>query len=152
MASPSRGCAIAFFPDQDWRADTAEPRIRTAVPIIGLPFPSLEPCLRARAEGLGLTWGPPLFPPSLASLLTSPRPEGVFRGKRILTIHGGSDKLVPYAVGAEEIESIKREVEVGGEGGKVSVQVMEGLGHVVTPDMVKMAAEWIWANCLTRSS
>lgn len=128
----------------------AEPRIRTAVPLIGLPFTSLEPCLRARAEGLGLAWAPPLFPPSLAGLLTSPRPEGAFRGKRILTIHGGNDKLVPYAAGKDEIDRIKDEVEGGGQGGKVSVQVMEGLGHVVTADMVKMTAEWIWAKCLTR--
>lgn len=98
-----------------------------------------------------MTWAPPLFPPSIRSLLTTPAPEGVFRGKRILTIHGGDDKLVPYPIGQEEIARIKHEVE-SVPVGKLAVQVMDGQGHVVTTDMVKMAAEWIWANCLTSST
>ena len=63
--------------------------------------------------------------------------------------------MVPYSVGQEEIAQIEDEVERDGSAngeGKVVVKVMEGQGHVVTPDMVKMTAEFIWANCLTRQS
>lgn len=131
----------------------SDPRIRVGVPLIGLPPPSLEPCLGARAQGLGLEWAPPLFPPSLSGLLTSERPKGTYVGKRIMTIHGEADRLVPYSVGQAEIAEIQQ--EIGHErdaDGKVVVKVIEGQGHIVTPDMVKMTAEFIWANCLTRQS
>jgi predicted esterase len=83
----------------------------------------------------------------MESFFRTPAPAGVFGDKRILSIHGGEDKLVPYSIGQEEIEKIQREVESGK--GEVKVQIMEGLGHVVTVDMVKMTAEWIWKCCLT---
>lgn len=98
-----------------------------------------------------MDWAPPLFPPSLLSFFQNTRKEGVFAGKRILTIHGGDDTLVPYPIGKDEIERVKREVE-SDEQGRMKVEVMPGLGHVVTTDMVKMTAEWIWKFCLTGSS
>jgi predicted esterase len=64
-----------------------------------------------------------------------------------LTIHGSEDKLVPYAVGKEDIGQIQQLVE--NSEGVMKVQMMEGLGHVVTIDMVKMTAEWVWRYCLT---
>jgi predicted esterase len=75
---------------------------------------------------------------------------GKFGGKRILTIHGKEDQLVPYDQGKEDIERIQMECEEGG--GVMKVQLMEGLGHVVTVDMVKMTAEWIWKYCLTNKA
>lgn len=129
-----------------------DPRIRVGVPLIGLPPTSLKACMSSRAERLGLKAGPPLFPPSLSHLLTSSRPSGSYLGKRILSIHGADDTLVPYAMGQEDIRQIEEEVRVAGGGGKVLVKVIEGQGHVVTPDMVKMTAEFIWANCLTQQS
>jgi len=74
--------------------------------------------------------------------------RGKFGEKRILTIHGGDDRLVPYDQGEEDIQRIQKEVEEGD--GVMKVQVMPGLGHVVTVDMVKMTAEWIWKYCLTK--
>jgi len=73
--------------------------------------------------------------------------HGKFGEKRILTIHGGDDRLVPYDQGEEDIKRIQNEVEEGG--GVMTVKVMDGLGHVVTVEMVKMTAEWIWKYCLT---
>lgn len=95
-----------------------------------------------------MDWSPPLSPPSLVQFFEQARKEGVWAGKRILTIHGGNDTLVPYPVGKEELDRIKREVESGGNG-QMRVEVMPGLGHVVTTDMVKMTAEWVWKYCLT---
>jgi predicted esterase len=98
-----------------------------------------------------MDWAPPLFPPSLQSFFGNARKEGVWAGKRILTIHGGEDTLVPYAIGREEIYRVKQEVESDDQG-QLRVEVMPGLGHVVTIDMVKMTAEWIWKYCLTSRS
>jgi hypothetical protein len=126
-----------------------EPRIQTAVPIIGLPFPTFEKYLKARANGLGMDWTAPLIPPSMVPFFESSRVEshGRFGEKRILTIHGGDDRLVPYDQGEVDIKRIQKEVEEGG--GVMNVKVMDGLGHVVTIEMVKMTAEWIWKYCLT---
>jgi len=73
--------------------------------------------------------------------------QGKFGEKRILTIHGGDDRLVPYDQGEDDIKRIQQEVEEGS--GVMNVKVMDGLGHVVTVEMVKMTAEWIWKYCLT---
>ena len=126
-----------------------EPRIKTAIPIIGLPFTSFEPYLRARAEGLNMSWTPPLVPPSIKEYFESVNNQGLvgFEGKRILTIHGSEDKLVPYDIGKSDIGEAQRLVE--DSEGVMKVQLMEGLGHVVTIDMVKMTAEWVWRYCLT---
>jgi hypothetical protein len=50
-------------------------------------------------------------------------------------------------VGKDDIAQIQRLVEESQ--GVMKVQMMEGLGHVVTIDMVKMTAEWVWRYCLT---
>jgi hypothetical protein len=125
---------------------TAEPRISTAIPIIGLPWPSFPKYLRARALNMGLKWEPPLYPPSLKPVLETPRPEGAFAGKKILTIHGGEDTLVPFSQGEDDIEAIKREVE--GSGGEMEVWIKDGAGHVVTADMVERVGEWVWRHAL----
>lgn len=125
---------------------TAEPRITTAIPIIGLPWPSFPKYLRARAESMSLEWAPPLYPPSLRPVLETPPPAGVFREKNILSIHGGDDTLVPFSQGREDIEAIRREVE--GSGGNMEVWVKEGAGHVVTGEMVRRVGEWIWRYSL----
>jgi hypothetical protein len=152
-----RTCNLAFtsnwyvnhFTEFPIKIDDIEPRIQTAVPIIGLPFPTFEKYLKARANGLGMEWTAPLIPPSMVPFFERSRAEGhgVFGGKKILTIHGGEDRLVPYDQGEVDITRIQNEVEEGD--GVMKVQVMQGLGHVVTVDMVKMTAEWIWKYCLT---
>jgi hypothetical protein len=106
-----------------------EPRIQTAVPIIGLPFPTFEKYLKARANGLGMDWTAPLIPPSMVPFFESSRVEshGKFGEKRILTIHGGDDRLVPYDQGEQDIQRIQKEVEEGG--GVMNVKVLDGLGQ-----------------------
>lgn len=96
-----------------------------------------------------MDWTPPLIPPSMVPFFERSRTEsrGKFIGKKILTIHGADDRLVPYDQGEGDIKWIQDEVE--GSKGVMKVQIMEGLGHVVTVDMVKMTAEWIWKYCLT---
>ncbi|RSH95099.1 hypothetical protein EHS25_000185 [Saitozyma podzolica] len=123
-----------------WRLLLSEPRINVAIPIIGLPFTSFAPYLRARAHKMGLAWTPPLYPPSLRPLLEAPAPPNAYRGKKILSIHGADDTLVPIKEGQKDLDKIVKEAEQG----DVKVWVVEGKGHVVTGEMVTRTAEWVW--------
>jgi len=89
---------------------------------------------------LGYDFEPPLYPESLRPLLEAPPPEGCYKSKKILSIHGELDELVPIAQGQEDIQLV---VDVAKQG-DVEVWVQEGAGHVVTVEMVKKTAEWIW--------
>jgi predicted esterase len=62
-------------------------------------------------------------------------------GKKILTVHGEKDLIVPIGDGEGDIQAVLEEV---GEKGEVEVWVVDGLGHVLTPEMVKRTAEWVW--------
>lgn len=75
-------------------------------------------------------------------LLEKPRVEGCYAGKKILTIHGSEDTLVPFDQGRLQIEAAQR--EVGDSGGEMEIWVKEGAGHVVRMDMVQRVAEWAW--------
>lgn len=94
-----------------------------------------------------MPWGPPLYPPSLQAFFETPTPAGTYEGKKVLSIHGAADKLVPYAIGSENIERIAKEVK-SKSGGKMEVVLMPGLGHVVVPEMVERTAEWVWTCVL----
>lgn len=114
-----------------------------AIPIIGLPATALHKYLRARAESYGLEWGPPTYPPALRAVLETnlPPAPSTYKGKKILSLHGGADTLVPYAQGKEDIDSAVASAEIPGD---VEVFVEDGFGHAVTETMVRKTAEWIW--------
>ncbi|KAK4689374.1 hypothetical protein P7C73_g716, partial [Tremellales sp. Uapishka_1] len=123
-----------------WLLLREDPRIQIGVPIIGLPFESYPRLMKARAESLGLEFKAPVYPPSLQTVLERPIPEGTYRGKKILTLHGRDDPLVPYAKGEAEIEYVQADAKAG----DVDIWVQEWTGHVCTPEMVQKAAQWIW--------
>jgi hypothetical protein len=118
------------------------------------------PYLKARAEGLDIEWAPPTYPPSLRDYFERPTQPGVYAGKKILSIHGGADKLVPYHLGKDEIARIAEAVKAAGSdssgavGGKgeLEVKIMEGSGHIVNAEMVRMTAEWVWKWALSAES
>jgi predicted esterase len=89
---------------------------------------------------MGLAWAPPLYPPSIRPLLEAPARKGAYKGKKILSIHGEVDTLVPLKEGRRDIDEIVREAEEG----DVEVWVVQGKGHVVTKEMVERTAEWVW--------
>ena len=122
---------------------TQDPRIRIAIPTIGLPWTAFARYLGARAEGMGLKYEPPLYPPSLNRVLDVPFSPGPYAGKKILSLHGEVDRLVPYAQGKEDLDGIV----AAGQPGDVEVWVQEGAGHVVTEAMIQRAAGWVvkWA-------
>lgn len=131
---------ISLGGNTTWRQLRADPRIRIAVPIIGLPFEAFGPYLGARAEAAGLQFKPPTFPDSIKAYIESPTPKGAYEGKKILSIHGALDELVPYRFGKDIIAKIQAEAPKG----EVEVFVQEGRGHVCTPEMLTRASEWFW--------
>lgn len=131
---------ISLGGNTTWRELRADPRIRIAAPIIGLPFEAFGPYLGARAEAAGLKFEPPTFPASMKEYIESPTPEGAYKGKKILSIHGELDELVPYRFGKEVIAGIQARAPAG----DVEVFVQKGRGHVCTPEMLARASEWFW--------
>lgn len=73
-------------------------------------------------------------------LVTAPAPEPGYADKKILSIHGALDELVPYRLGKDKIAKI----QAGARPGDVEVYVQEGRGHVCTPEMLRRASEWFW--------
>ncbi|WVQ81181.1 hypothetical protein IAT38_003303 [Cryptococcus sp. DSM 104549] len=131
-----------------WRLAREEPRIKTLIPIIGLPFEAFPVYLRARASSLSppLPWEAPTYPPGLRPFFQGGKDgEGLegYEGKKILSLHGGADALVPIAQGRADLERIKSFVEGKGKG-EVVVDVQENVGHACTVEMLRKAAEWTW--------
>lgn len=112
------------------------------MPIIGLPFDAFGAYLGARAEQMGIPFAPPTYPPSLVNYISSPTPPEAYAGKKILSIHGELDELVPYRFGREVIAGMA--TRAPGMDGKVEAWVQPDRGHVCTPEMVVKAADWFW--------
>ena len=123
-----------------WRLLREEPRVHIAVPIIGLPWECFSRYVGARAIQLGFPFAPPIYPPALRPLFETSPPDGAYRGKKILSIHGEIDTLVPYSTGKDDIATILKRLPDG----HMEVWVQEGVGHTITVEMVKRTAEWIW--------
>jgi predicted esterase len=73
-------------------------------------------------------------------------PVDFWRGKNILAIGGGQDKLVPPGEGGtiKFIDALKAH----GMGERVQLKIDEDAGHEVTPRMVGWMVEWLWENVL----
>lgn len=69
------------------------------------------------------------------------------RGKRILKLSGGADKLVPYDASAPFLDWLKEAISPNGifKDGNVWLEdnVYEGVGHVLTADMAKRIESFI---------
>lgn len=66
-------------------------------------------------------------------------PEGCYKHKKILSIHGRDDSLVPVKNAENELAQAVMEGK-----GDVEVYVQEGAGHVLTEEAMGMMVEWIW--------
>lgn len=96
---------------------------------------------------MGLTWAPPLAPPSIQHLTDVPLEAERYTGKKILSIHGAADELVPIRQGQKDLDGIKALI---GDG--LEVWVVDGVGHAVTAEMVKRTGEWVWRWALSEQS
>ncbi len=65
--------------------------------------------------------------------------DRTLRGKRILLLSGGADKLVPYKCGEPFLTFLKKAIRTYYEQGDVALEdfVFDGVGHEISPDMVK---------------
>lgn len=76
---------------------------------------------------------------------TSPAKLGTYAGKKILSVHGGQDEILPYRVAQSAWEAVAAGAE------HAARYVEEDKGHVVTAGMVIKAAEWFWYFGLTEA-
>lgn len=120
---------------------TADPRIRIGAPIISIPPERLAGILTRRD-----TVPPPddpdnVVPQAVRHVFEERARPGAYRGKKILSVHGGADETIPVRKGSEEFARIVAEADSPGD---LVVFVQDGFGHVVTPEMVRRVAEWFW--------
>lgn len=88
---------------------------------------------------MGLKWEAPLVPPSIRKFTEVPVEAERYVGKKILSIHGAADKLVPIQQGRKDLDEIQATI---GDG--LEVWIVDGVGHAVTAEMVKRTGEWVW--------
>ncbi|RXK38455.1 hypothetical protein M231_04220 [Tremella mesenterica] len=119
-----------------WRLLLEEPRIQFGVPLIGLPFTSLVRYLGARATKSGLSFSPPIYPPALRAIIEKPFDANPYYGKKILSLHGQLDTLVPHSAGVEDFKRIESDREI-------IIKTQGNVRHAVSPDMVVKVAEWV---------
>lgn len=83
-------------------------------------------------------------PKDTLTWFNTPCEEGAYVGKKILALHGGVDQIMPFKLGAEKYPQIRKEAVS-------EVYVDENFGHVVTREMVRRTAEWMWRWGLTEA-
>jgi len=123
-----------------WRLLRDDPRVRVGVPIVSIPPEELGTLLTiasAREGNLGTPEKP--YPETLRRLYERPTPPGAYTGKKILCLYGEEDAMVPYGLGAAALRKIMQEYP-----GDVRFWIQPAKGHVCSPEMVQMAAEWFW--------
>lgn len=121
-----------------------DPRVTVGVPIISLPSECLGTFL-ARPEPYASI---ALAPPAIHEYFFTPSEPEAYAGKKILTLHGELDRVIPISIGATWFSRIKAQA---GEG-EIVQTIQDGWGHVVTPEMVKLASEWVWRWGLTEAA
>ena len=97
-------CGASLGGHSAWIAGSKDPRISHIIPIVGSP--SMCTLLKHRAETSDppLVFGPPLIPNSLLKTMRRTDPAesdiSVWKGKSVLVLSGGKDKLVNYEDGS----------------------------------------------------
>jgi len=151
-----------------WLTVLHEPRITAAVVVIGCPdYASLMMDRAVKSKLKDWTSGTPpgsaflgsgSFPPALisavgqfdpaalilpsSSLFTvreqTSNPLGLLSGKRILSLSGGADKLVPYKCSKPFLALLGQKSDV-----HLIDMVFDGVGHTMSPDMLAEAVDFV---------
>ncbi|WVQ76914.1 hypothetical protein IAR50_006593 [Cryptococcus sp. DSM 104548] len=128
-----------------WKLLHDDSRIRLGIPIGGLPYESIA----RRLLYPGTHTLSPSLQKTLAPFVNFSLGEKAYSGKKVLTLHGKEDKIVPYAFGEDDIKLIEKWAEHDIElGGVLASSVQGNVGHVCTMQMVKMTAAWLWQYAL----
>lgn len=121
-----------------WRQLRDDPRLTIAVTICATPPETLgRKMLTSHAAGAYF------LAKDTRDFFDISSPKGTYSKKKILTLHGEEDKVLPETIGTE------RWAEIAQEAAAANQWIQPGRGHVVTPEMVTRAAEWCWRFGLT---
>lgn len=125
-----------------WRLLKEDPRIQIAAPIIAVPADSLINVHTPRfvADGT-INTDKMYYPKATREFYEGKSPKGVYKGKKILALHGSIDEVVPSAAGQKDWDN--QIVPECGPGNTEQV-IQQGQGHICTPEMVGRAAEWFY--------
>ena len=129
----------------------ALPRVEGVVSIVGCP--DYRRLMAGRAEGSGVDVREVFEGVGLGNIVGRLDPaalgvEGlkeVWKGKRLLALSGGADKLVPYACSEPFLAEVKGAVWRGELELDVKDVVYEGIGHDCTTEMVRELVRWFVA-------
>jgi len=116
-----------------------DPRIQIGIPLISVPSEVLALNLIERHEQYGLK-DKLIYPPGVRSYMEARPPPGVYTNKKILSIHGELDFLMPIERCRPMLDQLVEESYPG----YVDVFVCPDSGHKVSPEMVRRCAEWCW--------
>ncbi len=117
---------------------TADPRIRIGAPIVSIPPEFLAGILTRRFRVPPPDDPDNTIPTAVRRAFEMTAPPGSYKGKKILSVHGAIDETIPYRLAKDEFPRIRGETDF------LEVYVQDGMGHVVTPEMVTRVAEWFW--------
>lgn len=126
-----------------WRLLREDPRIRIGVPICSLPSEAIGQLFMSRELPDGAP--PTALPQGTADFFLVPSPAGTYKGKAILCLLGALDAVMPPEGGQKQWEGISTECEASAK------YVQPDIGHIVSRDMVRMTAEWLWYYGLTEA-
>ncbi|BEJ16152.1 hypothetical protein CspHIS471_0507570 [Cutaneotrichosporon sp. HIS471] len=121
-----------------WRMLRDDPRIRIGAPIVSIPPEYLAGILTRQFRV-----PPPddplnIIPSTVRNAFELQAAPGSYANKKILSVHGAIDETIPVRLAKDEFVRIRTETD------SLEVYVQDGMGHVVTPEMVKRVAEWFW--------
>lgn len=134
-----------------------EPRITAGVVVIGCP--DYTRLMTHRAEKSRLECGveglfqSKEFPENLLDAVKGVDPaaigideitrRGLLKGKKILTLSGGVDRLVPYACSEVFLNALKGAHSAGVLGGELTDIIYPGVGHECTSEMVRELSKFV---------
>lgn len=119
-----------------WRLLREDPRIKVGVALISVPSEALGDFLNRTGNYNAAA----LTPPAIKEYFWTPSAPGTYADSKILALHGKLDRVLPVTMGASWFPRIQAQAPPG----NIMQVVQEGYGHVVTPEMVRMASEWVW--------
>lgn len=131
-----------------WVSILADPRIEAAGVIIGCAdYLAMTHHRATKSRLVGYVAGESVhFPATLMRVVERYDPAAIgveeagrrLKGKRVLCLSGGADKLVPYECSKSFIEALDKV-----EGVDIASHVFDGVGHECTPEMVALLAKWV---------
>jgi len=80
------------------------------------------------------------WPPTADKYFKPPTSLEGYLGKKILTLHGDLDNVLPQDIGQKHFEAVQAQEAPG----HVEQWTQAGRGHVITPEMTQRTAEWLW--------